>query len=92
MKTIEVTGGMLLAARSLVSLSQEQVAKRADVSRPVLTLWENSSVLNAKYGFLLRVVRALEAEGVCFRDDGVFLDRPTMTAQIANEIDREVRQ
>ena len=76
MRTIEVPGGMLRAARSLTGLSQEEVAERAGVSRPVLTLWENSSALNAKYGFLLRVVRALEAEGVCFRDDGVFLDKP----------------
>ena len=49
MTIVEITGGMLRAARSLTGLSQQELADRASISRPCLTAWEGSSgsVLNA---------------------------------------------
>jgi transcriptional regulator with XRE-family HTH domain len=69
MTIVEITGGMLRAARSLTGLSQQELAERASISRPCLTAWEGSSgsVPNAKAGALQRVVAALEAEGIEFR-------------------------
>src|SRR5215831_6386073 len=71
MTIVEITGGMLRAARSLTGLSQQELAERASISRPCLTAWEGSSgnVPNAKARALYRVVSALEAEGVRFSDD-----------------------
>jgi hypothetical protein len=43
MTIVEITGGMLRAARSLTGLSQQEVADRASISRPCLTAWEGSS-------------------------------------------------
>src|SRR5262249_13441954 len=65
MTIVEITGGMLRAARSLTGLSQQELAERASISRPCLTAWEGSSgsVPNAKARALHRVVSALEAEG-----------------------------
>jgi transcriptional regulator with XRE-family HTH domain len=37
MTIVEITGGMLRAARSLTGLSQQQVADRAYISRPAVT-------------------------------------------------------
>src|SRR6266567_2112423 len=50
MTIVEITGGMLRAARSLAGLSQQELAERASISRPCLTAWEGSSgsVPNAK--------------------------------------------
>jgi len=50
MTIVEITGGMLRAARSLTGLSQQELAERASISRPCLTAWEGSSgsVPNAK--------------------------------------------
>ena len=77
MTIVEITGGMLRAARSLTGLSQQELAARASISRPCLTAWEGSSgsVPNAKARALHRVVSALEAEGVIFVDGGVHLQR-----------------
>src|SRR6516165_11208252 len=63
MTIVEITGGMLRAARSLTDLSQQEVAERASISRPCLTAWEGSSgnVPNAKARALHRVVSALSA-------------------------------
>jgi transcriptional regulator with XRE-family HTH domain len=68
MTIVEITGGMLRAARSLAGLSQQELAERASSSRPCLTAWEGSSgsVPNAKARALHRVVSALEAEGRLF--------------------------
>ena len=88
MTIVEITGGMLRAARSLAGLSQQELAERASISRPCLTAWEGSSgsVPNAKARALHRVVSALEAEGIRFSDGGVHLQRPTpMSTIIASE-------
>ena len=80
MTIVEITGGMLRAARSLAGLSQQELAERASISRPCLTAWEGSSgsVPNAKARALHRVVSALEAEGIRFSDGGVHLQRSTV--------------
>jgi len=77
MTIVEITGGMLRAARSLTGLSQQELAERASISRPCLTAWEGSSgsVPNAGVRALHRVVSALEAEGIEFRPNGVSLER-----------------
>jgi DNA-binding transcriptional regulator YiaG len=43
MTIVEITGGMLRAARSLTGLSQQELADRASISSPCLTAWEGSS-------------------------------------------------
>jgi DNA-binding transcriptional regulator YiaG len=88
MTIVEITGGMLRAARSLARLSQQELADRASISRPCLTAWEGSSgsVPNAKARALHRVVSALEAEGIEFRPNGVHLQRTApMGTVIASE-------
>jgi transcriptional regulator with XRE-family HTH domain len=78
-RVIQVTGSMLKAGRVWVGLSQEQVAQRAHVTRPALTIWERSSdsVPRATYPALARVIDVLETAGVRFRHDGVFVERAT---------------
>jgi transcriptional regulator with XRE-family HTH domain len=75
MTIVEITSGMLRAARRLTGLSQQELADRASISRPCLTAWEGSSgnVPNAKARALHRVAAALEAEGVTFTSGGVHL-------------------
>ncbi len=88
MTIVEITGGMLRAARSLAGLSQQELAERASISRPCLTAWEGSSgsVPNAKARALHRVVSALEAEGIRFSDGGVHLQRTApMTTVVHSE-------
>jgi len=84
MTIVEITGCMLRAARGLTGLSQQEIAERAQISRPSLTAWENSSssVPSANTRALARVVAVLQAEGVRFREDGVFVERavPLTTA------------
>ena len=77
MTIVEITGGMLRAARSLTGLSQQQLADRASISRPCLTAWEGSSasIPNAGVHALHRVVSALEAEGIEFHRNGVSLNK-----------------
>jgi transcriptional regulator with XRE-family HTH domain len=84
MTIVEITGGMLRAARSLTGLSQQELADRASISRPCLTAWEGSSgsVPNANTRVLHRVVSALEAEGIEFSPNGVHLQRPAPTATV----------
>jgi transcriptional regulator with XRE-family HTH domain len=79
MTIVEVTGGMLRAARSLTGLSQQQVADLAGISRPCLTTWERSSdsVPNTALHAYRRVVSALQAEGIEFHPNGVSLNKPT---------------
>jgi DNA-binding transcriptional regulator YiaG len=66
MTIVEITGGMLRAARSLTGLSQQELADRASISRPCLTAWEGSSgsVPNANARALHRVVSALNAAAI----------------------------
>src|SRR5215472_9169408 len=82
MTIVEITGGMLRAARSLTGLSQQELAERASISRPCLTAWEGSSgsVPNARARALHRVVSALEAEGIRFSDGGVLSSAPPRLA------------
>ena len=77
MTVVEITGRMLRAARSLTGLSQQEIADRARISRPSLTTWENSSssVPSANARALGRVVAVLQAEGIQFRPDGVYVER-----------------
>jgi transcriptional regulator with XRE-family HTH domain len=82
MTIVEITGGMLRAARSLTGLSQQELADRASISRPCLTEGSSGSVPNAKARALHRVVSALEAEGVRFSDNGVQLLRPASMSTI----------
>ena len=85
MTIVEITGGMLRAARSLTGLTQQELADRASISRPCLTAWEGSSasVPNAGVHALRRVVTALEAEGIEFRPNGVSLNnRPASISGI----------
>ena len=84
MTIVEITGGMLRAARSLAGLSQQELADRAAISRPCLTAWEGSSgsVPNANTRALHRVVSALEAEGIEFHPNGVQLQRPASTSSV----------
>jgi DNA-binding transcriptional regulator YiaG len=76
-RTVQITGAMLRAARGLVGLSQQEVAQRANVTRPTVTVWEGSSdaVPNANCRAFGRVVEVLETQGVRFRHDGVFVER-----------------
>jgi transcriptional regulator with XRE-family HTH domain len=86
MTIVEITGGMLRAARSLTGMTQQEVADRAAISRPCLTAWEGSSgsVPNAGVHALHRVVTALEREGVEFHPNGVTLNK--RTAPIASTV------
>jgi DNA-binding XRE family transcriptional regulator len=76
-RTVQITGSMLRAARGLVGLSQQEVAQRANVTRPTVTVWEGSSdaVPNANCRAFGRVVEVLETQGVRFRHDGVYVER-----------------
>jgi transcriptional regulator with XRE-family HTH domain len=89
MMTFQITGAQLKAARVFAGLSQQQVAARAGVHRETLRAWERSShaVPHANAHYLARTVAILEAEGVGFRADGVFLCRgePTATTVIHSE-------
>src|SRR5262245_65873423 len=79
MTIVEITGGMLRAARSLTGMTQQEVADLARISRPMLTTWEGSSgsIPNAGVHALHRVVTVLEAEGIEFRPNGVTLNKHT---------------
>jgi transcriptional regulator with XRE-family HTH domain len=87
MTIIEITGGMLRAARSLTGLSQQEIAERASISRPSLTHWEGSSgsIPSANVRALSRVVSVLENAGVVFIAGGATLQSrtamPSITAQ-----------
>jgi len=70
---------MLRAGRALVGLSRDELAARAGLCRHSIRKWESSSdaVPDAMVGHLSRALDVLEAEGVRFRDDGVFLEKAT---------------
>src|SRR5215475_9497786 len=72
-----LTGSQLAAARALASLSRQQLATRAGLSYHSIRAWERSSnsIPEATYDHLCRAVKALEAAGVRFSDDGVYLHR-----------------
>jgi transcriptional regulator with XRE-family HTH domain len=88
-KLVPVTGSMLRAARVFVGLSQEQVAERAEITRPCLAAWERSSNAypHAHYPYLIRVVDVLEAAGARFRHSGIYVERgvPLNRATIHSE-------
>jgi DNA-binding transcriptional regulator YiaG len=65
MTIVEITGGMLRAARGLTGLSQQEFADRASISRPCLTAWEGSSgsVPNANTRALRLYISATPDEG-----------------------------
>jgi transcriptional regulator with XRE-family HTH domain len=61
MTIVEITGGMLRAARSLAGLSQQELADRGSISRRCLTAWEGSSgsVLHRRraHNFTMTLIR-----------------------------------
>jgi transcriptional regulator with XRE-family HTH domain len=82
---IRLTGAQLAAGRVLACLSRQELAERAGLSYHTIRAWEASSasVPEATYSHLCRAVDALEATGVRFAVDGVYLQRP---AQIASTV------
>jgi transcriptional regulator with XRE-family HTH domain len=74
----KVTGNLFRAGRALAGLTRDDLASRAGMSRDVLRDWEVSSaaIVPAQYQVLCRAIEALEAEGVCFSETGVHLQRP----------------
>jgi len=71
-------GKLITAARALLGWSQDDLAKRAKVSRPTLAGIEREDG-NPKRATERAVVSALEAEGIAFEESpdrvGVFLKR-----------------
>jgi transcriptional regulator with XRE-family HTH domain len=94
----KLTGNLFRAGRALAGLTREDLATRARLSADVLRTWEISSdgVVPAQYQMLCRALDALEAEGVCFTEGGVHLQRstvvPSNTVRAQAMSDREVRQ
>jgi len=85
---IRLTGAQLAAGRVLACLSRQELAERAGLSYHTIRAWEASSasVPEATYSHLCRAVEALEATGVRFATDGVYLQRSApMTTTIASE-------
>ena len=89
MGMIRYTGAQLAAGRGYASLSRHELAERAGVSYHSIRAWELSSHASpgAMYDHLCRVIDVLEAEGVRFSDNGVYLQRPApvATTVIASE-------
>jgi len=65
MTVVEITGGMLRAARSLAGLSQQELAARAGLCRHSIRNWENSShaIPGAMYTHLCPAVDVRESQG-----------------------------
>ena len=84
MTMIRLSGSQLHAARVLVGLSREEVAKRAGLCRHSIHKWETSShaIPGAMYSHLCRVVDVLEGEGARFSGDGVYLQRAAPTSTV----------
>src|SRR5262249_56143377 len=82
MSMMGVTGCQFAAARALACLSRQELADRAGPSYHSIRAWERSSnsIPEATYGHLLRAVEALEATGVRFSENGVYLQRPAPIA------------
>jgi len=77
MSVIRVTGSRFHAGRVLARLSREVLAERAGLCRHTILKWETSSdaVPPATYSHFCRALDVLEAEGVRFSEDGVYLQR-----------------
>jgi transcriptional regulator with XRE-family HTH domain len=77
MLLVRITGSQLRAGRALVGLSRDELAARAGLCRHSIRKWESSSdaVPDAMVGHLSRALDVLEAEGVRFREDGVYVER-----------------
>src|SRR5215472_2429244 len=80
--TIRLTGAQLAAGRVLACLSRQELAERAGLSYHSIRAWERSShsIPEATYSHLCRAVAALEAEGIEFSPNGVYLERPAPTS------------
>jgi len=65
MTTVRNSGSQLRAARVLVGLSREEVAKRAGLCRHSIDKWETSShaIPGVMYSHLCRAIDVLEGEG-----------------------------
>jgi transcriptional regulator with XRE-family HTH domain len=79
MSVNRITGSRFHAGRVLAGLSREVLAERAGLCRHTILSWEKSSdaIPAATYSHFLRALDVLEAEGVRFSEDGVYLQRPT---------------
>ena len=85
---IRVTGCQLAAARALAGLTRQDLAERAGLSYHSIRAWERSSnsTPEATYSHFCRAVEALEATGVRFAVDGVYLLRAApISTVIASE-------
>jgi hypothetical protein len=80
----KLTGNQFRASRVLAGLTRDELARRAGLSRDVLRSWEVSShsIVPAQYQMLCRAIEALEAEGICFSDGGVHLQRTAPTSTV----------
>jgi transcriptional regulator with XRE-family HTH domain len=80
----KLTGNLFRAGRALAGLTRDDLANRAGLSRDVLRSWEISSesIVPAQYQMLCRAIDALEAEGICFSDSGVHLQRTTPASTV----------
>jgi transcriptional regulator with XRE-family HTH domain len=79
----EVTGKQLRDARQAIGLSLAGLAARAGVNRVCIRIYEShgDDVPNAHTHVLGRLTRALQDQGIEFRDDGsVHLQRPAPIA------------
>ena len=80
----KLTGNLFRAGRALAGLTRDDLASRAGLSRDVLRSWEVSSdsIIPAQYQMLCRAVSALEAEGICFTNDGVHRQCPAAVGTV----------
>ena len=72
----------MTAGRALAFLSRQELADRAGLSYHSIRAWERSShaIPEATYSHFCRAVAALEAEGIEFSPNGVYLERPAPTS------------
>jgi transcriptional regulator with XRE-family HTH domain len=91
MLVIRVTGNKLQFARRLLGWSRQELARRSTVNWRTLRAYESSGdhPPPATVAALTRLIDALEAAGIEFRGDGVFLERATPLGRKA--IHAEVR-
>jgi DNA-binding transcriptional regulator YiaG len=78
MLLVRITGNQLRARRALAGLTIEDLATRAQLHRQSVRKWEGSSNAppSAMTDHLCRAIDVLEAEGIRFNDNGVYLQRP----------------
>jgi len=86
MLTIRIAGSNLVDARRLLGWSRYELARRSGVNHRTLKSYELAGdIAPASVGTLTRVVAALEAEGVRFAVDGVYLQRVSpMTSTVTH--------